>query len=122
MPTVWGTTSHVKIANGQTTSGELDCRGMILEAIQLPAAFTGTTLSFVQAEVPAKEGGVFSNNVKYLNTLAATTFTITGLVANDCVYFNGTTLPDGLMNGIIKIVSGSAEGADRDLICYLRPM
>ena len=53
------TTSHVKIANGQTTSGEVDCRGKILLAIQTPAALTGNTLAFQAAEKPTAEGGTY---------------------------------------------------------------
>lgn len=121
MPAVWGPATHAKIASGQTVSGEVDLRGMMLYMIQLPAAFTGTTLSFQVAEVPTKEGGVYSNTAKYLSTLAATAFTITGLTQGDCVIIPSTVVADGLGNCMLKIVSGSAEGADRDIILYTQP-
>lgn len=113
------TTSHVKIANGQTTSGEVDCRGKILLAIQTPAALTGNTLAFQAAEKPTAEGGTYVD-VKHLNVLAVTQFTITGVAASQHIILDGSLLPEGLGNAMLKVVSSGAEGADRDLILYFR--
>ena len=120
MPAVFGTTTHAKIASGQTVGVEVDLRGMKLLAVGTPAALTGVTLAFQQAEKPTAEGGVFSD-VKYLSTLAATQFTITGVAASQTIYIQSTVLPEGIGNGVIKLVSGAAEAADRDFILYLEP-
>lgn len=115
------TATHAKIASGQTVSGEVDLRGRVLLAIETPAAFTGVTLSFQAAEKPAAEGGTFVP-VFHLNVLAATAFTITGVTPSDHIVLNGSLLPNGLGNCMLKVVSGSAEAADRDVILYTRPV
>lgn len=120
MPAVWAPATHAKIASGQTVGAEVDLRGMMLYAIQTPAALTGVTLSFQQAEKPAAEGGVYSP-VLYLSTLAATAFTITSVTTSQVIYITSSVMPDGLGNAMIKLVSGAAEGADRDFILYLQP-
>lgn len=120
MPAVWGPATHAKIASGQSVGVEVDLRGFKVYAIGTPAALTGNTLSFQQAEVPAKEGGVF-NSVMYLNTLAAAAFTITGVAANQVIYIQSAVMPEGIGNGVIKLVSSGAEAADRDFILYLEP-
>lgn len=120
MPAVWGVTTHAKIASGQTVGAEVDLRGQMLYAIGTPATLTGVTLAFQQAEKPTSEGGVYTD-VKYLSTLAATQFTITGVAASMTIYVVSAVLPDGLGNGMFKLVSGSAEGADRDFILYTQP-
>lgn len=120
MPAVWGAATHAKIASGQTVGVEVDLRGQKIYAIQTPAALTGVTLSFQQAEKPTVEGGVFAP-VFYLSTLAATAFTITGVTASQVIYLQSAVMPDGIGNGVIKLVSGAAEAADRDFILYLEP-
>lgn len=120
MPAVWGAATHAKIASGQSVGVEVDLRGQKVYAIQTPAALTGNTLSFQQAEKPTAEGGVFAP-VQYLNTLAAATFTITGVAASQVIYIQSQVMPEGVGNGIIKLVSSGAEGADRDFILYLEP-
>jgi hypothetical protein len=120
MPAVWGVTTHAKIASGQSVGAEVDLRGLKLYAIGTPAALTGNTLAFQQAEKPAAEGGVYSD-VKYLSTLAATQFTITGVAASQTIYIQSAVLPEGIGNGMIKLVSSGAEGADRDFILYTEP-
>jgi hypothetical protein len=120
MPAVWGTAEHVKIANGATTSGEVDLRGKMLYAIGTPATLTGNTLSFNAAEKPTAEGGVYVT-VKHLNVLAATTFTITGVAASQYIIIPGSLVADGLGNCMLQLVSSGAEGADRDFILYTQP-
>lgn len=111
--------THAKIASGQTASGEVDLRGKMLLGVTTPAAFTGITLSFQVAEVPTANGGTYVSAF-HLNTLAATAFTITGVTANQHIVIDGSLLPAGLGNCMLKVVSGSAEGADRDLILFTR--
>jgi hypothetical protein len=116
----YSNSTHAKIASGQTASSEVDLRGVRLLGISTPAAFTGTTLSFQVAEVPTANGGVYQN-VFHLNTLAATAFTITGVAASQHIVIDGSLLPEGFGNCMLKVVSGSAEGADRDLILFTTP-
>lgn len=120
MPAIWGVTTHAKIASGQTVGAEVDLRGMKLLAVGTPATLTGVTLAFQQAEKPAAEGGVYTD-VKYLSTLAATQFTITSVAASMTIYIQSAVMPEGVGNGMIKLVSGAAEGADRDFILYIEP-
>lgn len=120
MPAVWGVATHAKIASAATVSGEVDLRGQKLYAVGIPAAFTGVTLAFQQAEKPTAEGGVYTD-VKHLNVLAATQFTITGVAPSMTIYIVGSLLPEGIGNGMVKLVSGAAEAADRDLILYTEP-
>lgn len=112
------TTSHVKIASAATVSSEADLRGQMLHAVQIPAAFTGTALSFQMAEVP---GGTFTD-VYHMSTLAATKTTITSIATSICVVVDSNLLPQGIGNGVIKVVSGSTEGGDRDLVLYTRAL
>lgn len=116
----YGNSTHVKIASGQTVSGEVDLRGVRLLAISTPAALTGATLSFQAAEMPTAAGGTYVA-VQYLNVLAAAVFTITGVAASQHIVIGGSLLPEGLGNCMLKLVSGSAEAADRDLILYTVP-
>ena len=57
----------------------------------------------------------------YLSTLAATAFTITSVTTNQYIVIPGAAVADGLGNCVLKVVSGSAEGADRDIILYTQP-
>lgn len=116
----YGNATHVKIASGQTVSGEVDLRGVRLLAISTPAAFTGATLAFQAAEMPTASGGVY-NAVQYLNVLAAAAFVITGVAAAQHIVIDGSLLPAGVGNCMLKLVSGSAEAADRDLILFTVP-
>src|SRR5260221_10324266 len=113
------TATHVKITSGQTTSAEVDLRGKMLLAVATPAAFTGVTLGFTAAEKPTAEGGTY-NQVFHLSTLAATPFTITSVTTNQYIVIDSSLLPQGFGNCMLKLVSGSSEGGDRDLILYTR--
>lgn len=122
MPAVFGTTTHVVIADGQTTSGEADLRGQRLYAIGVPSTFDGTTLSFTQAEKPVAEGGVYTE-VNHLGTatfLDAVPFAITGVAASTTVYIPSNLLPEGLGNGMIRLVAGAQTG-DTEFILYTVP-
>lgn len=119
MPAVFGTTTHVTIANAGTVSGEADLRGQKLYAIGVPAEFDGTTLSFQQAEKPAAEGGVYTA-VTYLSTLAATAVALTTVAASTTLYITSAVLPEGIGNGMIRLVAGAQTGAT-EFILYLEP-
>lgn len=117
MPAVWGVATHAKIASGQTVSGEVDLRGQLLIGIQYPAAFTGATVTFQTAEKPLAEGGFYSSTTSYsTGTGAAVAISLTA-GASTTVFLNAE--PFG--NCMVRVVSASAEGADRDLILYTRP-
>lgn len=113
-----GTAAHAKIASGQTVSSEVDLRGGYMAyAVQTPAAFTGVTLAFQVAEKPAAEGGVYGA-VFHMSTLAATATVITGVTTSQVIVLNDF-FPQGLGNCMVRLVSGSAEAADRDLTIHL---
>lgn len=96
------------IANGQTKSGVVSCAGFTLCGILMPAAFTGTALTF---EASNAADGTFApvynaaGQVSY--TVAASRF-----IAIDPKDFQGVAF--------LKIVSGSSEGASRALVCSLK--
>lgn len=119
MPAVFGTTTHVTIADGQTVSGEVDLRGLKLYAIQTPAAWDGTTLSFQMAEKPLAEGGVYAP-VTYLSTLAGTAVALTTVAASTALVITSAVLPDGLGNCMLRLVGGAQTGAS-ELILYTIP-
>lgn len=107
---------HTIIASGQTKSAEILLRGLRLLAIQLPMAFTGTTLALEAAEEP---GGAFSS-VSFLSTLTITDFILTGVSPNKFIVVGSSILPVGFFgNCVAKIVSGSSEAASRDLTLYV---
>lgn len=115
------TVTHAKIASGQTASGEVDLRGRMLLAVQTPSDFTGITLAFQVSDKKTADGGAYQD-VKYLNTLAVTQLTLTSVSTSQHIVVAGSLLPQGIGNCFLKVVSGSAEAADRELILYTRPV
>ena len=113
-------TIHAKIASGQTVGTETDLRGFRLLAIQTPAALTGNTLAFKAAEKSTAEGGSYVD-VNHLNTLAVTATTLTSVAADQHIVLGSAILPEGIGNCMLKLVSGSAEGADRDFVLFVLP-
>lgn len=114
------TTTHVRIASGQTVSAEVDLRGKRLLAVQTPGVLTGVTLSFQAAERPVTEGGVYTP-VTHMNTLAVTATTLTSVAASQHIVVQGALLPGGLGNCMLRLVSGSAEEADREFVLFTSP-
>lgn len=110
----------VVISSGQTVSAEFDLRGKKLHAIKTPAALTGTTLSFQAAEKPTAQGGSYVG-VRHLATLASTATTITSVAADQWIVIESGILPEGIENCMLKLVSGSAEAADRTFILDTLP-
>lgn len=90
----------------------------MLHAIQLPAAFTGTTISFQMAETP----DTTFTDVYHLSTLAATKTTITSVATSIAIVVDSSLLPQGIGNCALRVVSGSAEGAARDVTLYTRAL
>lgn len=99
----------VTIANGQQLSSALNLKGLVLVGILLPAAFTGTALTF--------EASVDGTNfflVKSTTSGSSLSYTVAQgtYAAINPVDFEGIEY--------LKIQSGSAEGAARTLICSVK--
>lgn len=94
----------VTIANTETTSTAVDARSAALFGVALPAAFTGTSLTFT---VCSTEDGTYQ-------TLEDSTGNAVSLTVEQGKSY---TLPNELAPWPwFKIVSGSAEGGSRSLI------
>ena len=102
-------TQTATIANGGTTSGALDLLSETLLGIFVPSSFTGTALTF---QVATAVDGTYvtltnEDGSDYSVTVAASKF-----VAVDPQIFAGVRFA--------KLVSGSAEGAERTLTLATR--
>ena len=101
---------EVTILNTQTESGAIDTVGMALCGILLPAAFTGTAITFLVSDAL---GGTY---VPLHSTISGTLLTYTVVAgkfyAIDPKDFQGVRF--------LKIKSGSAEGADRTVKLALK--
>lgn len=97
------------IANGQTKSGAIDLDFATLCGIFLPAAFTGTALTF---EASATETGTFVPVVDGAGASVSKTVAQGQYVYLDPAIFAGLRF--------IKVVSGSSEGAARSLTLATR--
>lgn len=97
-----------KILSGQPLTAAIATQGLSLCGVKLPAAFTGTALTFLACDTL---GGTYipvynaSGQVSY--TVAASRY-----VAIDPKDFFGISF--------LKIQSNSNEGADRTLVCSLK--
>lgn len=90
------------IASGQTVSDAVELSEGAIVGLVIPAAFTGTTISF-QASA---DGSVFQALYDETNTLVSMTVAVSRTYA----------APAALSPFVaIKIVSGSAEGASREI-------
>lgn len=100
----------VPIANGQQESSAIDCGGFTLCGIILPAAFTGTALTFETCDTI---GGTYLP-IKSTTSGSALSYTVAQgtYAAIDPKDFQGVRF--------LKIKSGSAEAAARTLICSLK--
>lgn len=97
------------IASGQTTSGAVELKGLMLCGILLPAAFTGTTLTFLVS--------VDGTNFYTLKTSTSGT-TLSYTVAQGT--YAALNPQDFYGVNYLKIVSGSSEGAARTLALAVR--
>jgi hypothetical protein len=103
----------VTIASGQTTSGAVDLAGYVLVGIRLPSSFTGTALKISES---ATFGGTYQN-VYLPSTSADLSLTVA----------QGKSIPIEVPANLlpwrfIKIISGSAEAADRTITLIVRPI
>ena len=101
--------SSAAIASGQTASAVVQLKGYSLVGVQLPAAFTGTTLTF-----QVSSDGVTFVALKSTTSGTALSYTVAQgtYAAIDPVAFYGVNY--------LKIVSGSSEGANRVLAISLK--
>jgi len=97
----------VIIENGQTESLELNTQGAKLVGIRLPSAMTGTILSFKISDNAGSFLDYF-NSAGVKLEIPITVDTHIGLLIDDFVPVQK-----------IKIVSNSAEGAERTIIVIL---
>lgn len=109
------TTTRAKIASGQTVGVAVDLTGQRLVGIQTPAALTGVTLTW---QVSASNDGTFTA-ANHLNTLAVTATVLTSVAASQYIALPFDKAP---ANGWVKLVSGSAEGADREFVLFTEPL
>lgn len=91
------------IANGQTTSDAVNCGDKPPVMLRMPAAFTGTSLTFQGSQDGVTFQEIDAGGSAYSVTVAASKD-----IALDPLKFGGARF--------IKLVSGSAEGADRAVI------
>lgn len=97
------------IANGQQASSAIKCMGMVPVGIILPAAFTGTALTF---QVCDTESGTYQT----LYGMDGNAVSMT--VAQGRTYAINPTNFEGVQ--FLKVVSGSSEGGARTLILSLK--
>lgn len=98
----------VTIASGQGLSAVIPTEGFSLCGIQIPAAFTGTALTF---QACATASGTFQ---PVYNSAGAVSYTVAQgrYIAIDPKDFQGIAF--------LIIVSGSNEGASRSFTCSLK--
>jgi hypothetical protein len=100
------------ILSGATESDAKDLRGTMLLALDMPGTFTGTAITFLHAlEIDGtfKQVTVGSTGNAYTVTVAANK-----TVTVDPFTFAGLRF--------LKVKSGSAEGADREVTLLTRPV
>jgi len=100
---------NVTIASGQQSSSAIDCGGFSLVGIKLPAAFTGTALTF---EVCDTIDGTYQPLYDSSNTLISYTVAQGRTYAIDPKNFQGVQF--------LKVKSGTAEGAARTVVLSLK--
>lgn len=104
-------TLSTTITSGQTASAAVDLKGTSLLGVQLPAAFTGTSLKFQVATTLAGT---------YQDVIDGAGNTLTKTVAQGKYLYLDPSLFAGIQ--FIKLVSGSSEGATRTLELVARPV
>lgn len=102
--------STVTIANGATLSDAVDLSGYVLVGLIIPAAFTGTTITFSMSDDNATFYGI--------NNAGGTALSATVAVSK-CILFT-----PGDFVGIrhLKLTSGSAEAAARTIKLITREL
>lgn len=105
------TTLVSSIAVSTTTSGAIDLGGTTLLGVQLPAAFTGTSISFQAA---TSFGGTYQTVIDGSGSTLSKTVSQGKYLLLDPSEFAGLQF--------IKIVSSATEAAQRDLTLVSRPV
>lgn len=95
------TYNTVTIASSGTTSGAIDLQGLVLCQIQMPAAFTGTSITFQSSHDGTTYQALYDTSGNQLAVTVSTDRYI-NIAPTD---FAGCRY--------LKIVSGSTEGGDR---------
>ncbi len=95
------------IASGQTLSGAFYVGHKVPLAVQMPAAFTGASISFSGSEDGVTYQPIYSGNALYSENVTA---------AKNCNLDGGALAP----YPYLKVLSASAEGADRTLVFICR--
>lgn len=103
------------VASGQTVGVAVDLRGQRLVAIKTPAALTGVTLTWQCAEL---SDATFVAGF-HLGTLLVTASVLTGVAAAQHIVLPFDKAP---ANCFLKLVSGSAEAADRTFTLFTEPV
>ncbi len=98
----------VTIASGQTVSNGVDIHDAVVVGIITPAALTGVALTF--------QGSHDNVTYKAVTKVDGTAYTVTVAASKYVV------IPSNDLGGMrfLKVVSGTAELADRDIILVLR--
>lgn len=91
----------VTISNGTTTSGVIDLQGRGVVAIVIPAAFTGTAITFSMSP----------NNVTFQTMYNSSNSALTTTVTQGRTY--AVTPTDLIGARYLKIISNASEGGDR---------
>ena len=99
----------VSIASGQQVSSIIDCGGFTLCGVIIPAAFTGTAITFQMCDTI---GGTFVPVTGVSGSALSYTVAAGKYYAIDPKDFFGIRY--------LEIKSGSAEGAARTLVCALK--
>lgn len=105
------------IASGQTTSGAIstgiiDTASTQLHGLEFPAAMTGTSMTFTGSR--STDGTYVAIREVGGGSAYSVTVTASAFVPLDPRVF--ATFP------FVKMVSGSAEGADRSVVVHKRPV
>lgn len=103
--------TQATIPNGSSTSNEIDLRYQALMGLHMPAAFTGTTITFTASNTA---GGTFNPVYKDDGTQYSVTVATNRAIAIDYTKLAGFRF--------IKLVSGSTEGATRTIPLGLKPL
>ena len=103
-------TATITVASNATTSAEVDLGGTEIVGLQLPAAFTGTTLKFMVSTV---SGGTYQTLTDGAGADVSKTVAQGKYVGIDPTLFRGIRF--------VKLVSGSSEGADRQIVIFSIP-
>jgi len=97
--------STIDISDNVTTGSAIDVRGKDLLLLEMPAAFTGTVMTFLASTT---SGGTFTALESDTGAAVSITVAAAKSIELDKAEFEGVQF--------LKPVSGSTEIADRDLV------